>query len=95
MRSRLGAQNALPAGQLVTRVTLGFGVTPDEYEVDTARAIGSWSRKVNATGRRGLERSSCDVQAVHGAYIEPNHALIAQLDRAFGYGPKGWGFEFL
>ena len=23
------------------------------------------------------------------------HALIAQLDRAFGYGPKGWEFESL
>ena len=23
------------------------------------------------------------------------YALIAQLDRAFGYGPKGWGFESL
>ncbi len=24
---------------------------------------------------------------------EKSRAPVAQLDRAFGYGPKGWGFE--
>ena len=26
-------------------------------------------------------------------FVSVDRALVAQLDRAFGYGPKGWEFE--
>lgn len=31
----------------------------------------------------------------YNANVDKQPALIAQLDRAFGYGPKGWEFESL
>lgn len=27
------------------------------------------------------------------SFVSDDRALVAQLDRAFGYGPKGWEFE--
>ena len=52
-----------------------------------------------ARSSRGLgRRPLTPVARVRIPYALQNliiHALVAQLDRASGYGPEGWGFDSL